>query len=557
MNLQPSTTRRWLLQSLILTCILAWATPGSLSAHVGDPTVYFEGTAGPFPLSVTVRTPGVVPGLAEISIRLRDAAAVQQVTVRPVRWDAGLEGAPPADVARPVRGEAGLYSAELWLMTSGSYSVYVEVSGSTATGEAASGTAIVPVQSVATARLTMPPWLGTVLALLGLLLVVGLIRIAGAGVASTQPVDAAADAVPTKGKLRAMGVATLLIALLLYGGKSWWDAVDAGYLASIFTTFAIEANVRVEPTAPEAVAAETSPGELSQKTGGQRILRIDLTDPRWFESSPLAPDHGKLMHLFMIRQPELDAFAHLHPIRRPDDTTGDGFEVSLPPLPAGSYQLYADVTFDSGFSQTLTAEAVLPPIPQGPVLPPPGLEPDPDDSFHLDVPNGSDVHTFDDGFQMHWRRAKEPLLAGQEADLRFSLTDAAGQAAVLEPYMGMMSHAAVRRSDGGVFVHLHPTGTISMASQMLFEQRQRQNEQPGDNTGDDSTMDHSTMDHSTMDHSMMGHTMIGWDPNTDSVAFPYAFPSDGEYRVWVQLKRDGKVYTGVFDATVSPATAES
>ncbi len=82
------------------------------SAHVGSSNAYFEGMAGPYPVRVIVRTPGVIPGLAQISVRLTDGSVPTLVTVRPLRWDAGLEGAPPADTARAVSGEAGLYSAE-------------------------------------------------------------------------------------------------------------------------------------------------------------------------------------------------------------------------------------------------------------------------------------------------------------------------------------------------------------------------------------------------------------------------------------------------------------
>jgi hypothetical protein len=35
------------------------------------------------------------------------------------------------------------------------------------------------------------------------------------------------------------------------------------------------------------------------------------------------------------------------------------------------------------------------------------------------------------------------------------------------------------------------------------------------------------------------------------LGFPYAFPSPGRYRVWVQLKRGGAIRTAAFDVTVS------
>jgi len=37
------------------------------------------------------------------------------------------------------------------------------------------------------------------------------------------------------------------------------------------------------------------------------------------------------------------------------------------------------------------------------------------------------------------------------------------------------------------------------------------------------------------------------------VSLPYEFPKPGKYRLWVQVKLQGKVQTGVFDAQVAEA----
>jgi hypothetical protein len=36
----------------------------------------------------------------------------------------------------------------------------------------------------------------------------------------------------------------------------------------------------------------------------------------------------------------------------------------------------------------------------------------------------------------------------------------------------------------------------------------------------------------------------------EDVSFPYEFPKAGPYRIWVQMKCEGQVVTGVFDAEV-------
>ncbi len=77
-------------------------------AHVGSPTVFFEGQAGPYNTHVVIRPAEVIPGLAEIAVRV-DGTKAERVTALPIKWNAGRQGAPPPDVAKPVAGETNLY----------------------------------------------------------------------------------------------------------------------------------------------------------------------------------------------------------------------------------------------------------------------------------------------------------------------------------------------------------------------------------------------------------------------------------------------------------------
>jgi len=174
------------------------------------------------------------------------------------------------------------------------------------------------------------------------------------------------------------------------------------------------------------------------------------------------------------------------------------------------------VVRDDGMAETLTAEAVLPApggaLRSGPV--------DPDDAWRAGPATGCLEQALADGSTLRW--AHGPLSSGTPLELRFEVEGPGGAPAALEPYMGMLGHAAVLRDDASVFVHLHPVGTVSMAAQGAFAQR----------LGEDARMEHGA---------------AGED---GVVSFPYAFPKPGRYRLWVQVKRNGAVQTGVFDADV-------
>ena len=66
-------------------------------------------------------------------------------------------------------------------------------------------------------------------------------------------------------------------------------------------------------------------------------------------------------------------------------------------------------------------------------------------------------------------------------------------------------------------------------------------------------MGHAAMGHAAMGHAAMGHAAMGHAAIEDSVEFPYELPRSGTYRLWVQVKSAGRVYTGVFDERVDEA----
>jgi hypothetical protein len=491
-----------------LLSLLAWPA----LAHVGTLNVVYESQTPPVPLRVIIRPPGVVPGLADIDVRVL-TNGVKQVTVLPVHARAGLKGAPPPDIAQPVQGEPNLYHAQLWLMTAGAYSVHVNVETTNGLTKA-----IVPVNSLALARLPMNGALGVLLASLGILLFGLAASIVSAAV---REGILAPGSVPTEQRLRAgraaFGIATGLLVLALIGGRAWWNSRDRDHRTNrLYQPVACTAEVRSDQ--------------------GQRVLRLSIqtNDARalWPQ---LVPDHGKLMHVFLMRERDLDVFAHLHPVRRNHWL----FEAALPPLPPGNYRLYADVTHENGLAQTLTAVATIEDVAGAQASNTTKLGTDPDDSWHQGrtffSAAGSECD-LGDGLVMKWEAAGT-LAAARETSLRFSVLDRSGKPARLEPYMSMLGHAAIRRDDGSVFAHLHPAGSISIASQQVFQLRAGERPQ------------------GRITPEML--EKLCQPPSGDStqfpLSFPYEFPKPGRYRIWVQVKVAGQVRTAEFDTAVVAA----
>lgn len=505
---------------LLFVLVLDFLPPNA-HAHIGSPNVFFEGQAGPYPIHVVIRPAEVIPGLAEISVRVQ-GGGVQRVTALPISWNAGRKGAPPPDVARLVRGETNLYSAQLWFMQTGAQSVELMVTGASGTGRVT-----IPADAVARRVLAMPKSLGGILAVLGLVLVTLVVSIIGAAVRESVLEPGLEPAPRRRWWARGSMVAfAVFLMLLLWGGKHWWEAEAADYRNNrLYRPLAAVAGVHEE--------------------NSRRVLRLEV--PGFAGFPPLVPDHGKLMHLFLVREPALDVFAHLHPIK----ANKQRFESVLPDLPGGSYRLYADVTYETGFSDTLTTEVEIPEKPPGANALSGTTLLDSDDSWRT-APSFDATRSTrecrlagENGMIMTWL-APERIALNQPISLQFMVRDANGRPAVLEPYLGMRGHLALRRYDGSVFTHLHPGGSASMAAMRLSVLRTEGKLPLEAAFGADEPICKLPAE-LPIEQAWLSGTGGG---NAGSVSFPYAFPKRGEYRLWVQVKVNGEVLTGVYDLVV-------
>lgn len=467
----------------IIILILFLLASVNTKAHLGNNAVFYEGNAGPYQVRVYVQPPEVVPGLAEINVRVHNGP-VSRVSALPARWDAGRKGAPAPDIAKLVAGETNLYNTQLWLMSFGSYSVFVDVDG-----PLGHGTAIVPVNSISNRRLAMPEWMGAAFLITGCGLVFLLICIVGAAVReSTLPLGVVPDRKRQIWSGVVMICAGLIIGAVLWRGKVWWDKVDTDFRNNRLYQ-PLKINSKLE-------------------ANGKLVLEVNdrMKDGR--DRTPLVADHGKLMHLFLIREADMNAFAHLHPLIRPD---GEHFESMLQGLPAGKYSVYGDVVHESGLAETYISEVTLDGAASA------DASADIDDSYwSSDRPSDIQIKPL----------SNLTVKTRQICELKFEALAKDGAPAPLEPYMGMWSHAVIRSKDGAVFTHLHPQGTISMASQELFARRER---------GESPTA--------------KPIEVICGRPERE-LLFPYSFPKPGEYRMWVQVKSAGEVRTQAVDIHV-------
>ena len=506
----------------ILAIIILWVGPAW--AHVGNPDVYFQGLAGPYHLIVTARTPQMIPGIADVEI-LSATPGLSKITVVPTYIvGPGAKYPPVGDLLTQSKDDPQYFSGKIWLMESGSWQIRVQVEGAQGAGELA-----LPVPAAARRTLPMEKSLGVLLFALMALLVLSIIAIVGAArrEGPLEPGQMPSVDHARRGRRVMIGAAVVVFALLFFG--NWWWNSEAFAKARQMIYKAPPLGVSLEP-------------------GGKLILKMGNSE--WHRSRPetvmtnLIPDHGYLMHLFLIREPGLDRFYHLHPSLKSglNPAGAHTFELELPAIPAGRYQVYADVVRESGFPDTMTAEIDLPDVPGVPLAGDNSAAAAPSLATAIDsttaIPGGAGsaadglTTVLPDGYRMVWERGSAPLVANHFVWLRFRLETRDGKPVMdMEPYMGMAGHAEIVRSDGSVFAHIHPDGSVAMAALELAQKN--------------APVQAAS---STMDPGVKMNMRM--DPPSTEVSFPYGFPKAGEYRIFVQVKRGGQIETGVFDTEV-------
>jgi hypothetical protein len=483
--------------------------PMHVCAHVGSPDTFFEGNAGPYRLFVTVRMPEVIPAVAEVEIR-SDSGDVTAIRLVPLRLSgAGSEYAPKPELMERSTNDPQFFSGRVWLMAFHAMQLRVEIEGGRGEGMLA-----VPLMAEAQRTLRMDRQLGSLLFAFMIFLAVSFVLILRAALGEARLEPGAVSDRRVTGKLRWItGVGVLLVLAILYLGNTWWNAEASGYSLRVMKPPIFRAMVDPAGRLSLLPPAGQSPVHAGPLFGGGWLTWSEIL-------KNLRPDHGHLMHLFLVRQPEWDYLCHLHP-----ETDPKGFfSQSLPNLPSGRYQMFSDVVTDTGLAITMVGQIDLPELTSTPLRG--------DDSTAAAPPNSAATGTqavsaLQDG-RMKWERDPGPLRARMALRLRFQIEDNERKPALdLEPYMGMAGHLIVLRSDRSVFAHVHPSGSVAMASLELAEK-------------------------SLASAAMQDMAPMHQEPVSSEVAFPYGFPQPGDYRLFVQVKRKNQVQTGIFDAHVEP-----
>ncbi len=220
----------------------------------------------------------------------------------------------------------------------------------------------------------------------------------------------------------------------------------------------------VHPGQPPAAESEMA---MKDMAGGAMGVAVDDGDyaitPTTFTAAPGRPatlsfrivDHrGRVvrdgfqveaerrLHLIVARR-DLTGYQHLHPTQAADGTWSTPLSVPQ----AGVYRVFADFEIDDT-KHVLAADLSVP----GDYAPEP---------LPVPAPTAST-----DGFEVSLDH--EPLRAGKEADLDFTVSRDGRPVAAIEPYLGARGHLVALRQGDVAYLHVHPHGGDQPAGAVPF-----------------------------------------------------------------------------------------
>jgi hypothetical protein len=219
-------------------------------------------------------------------------------------------------------------------------------------------------------------------------------------------------------------------------------------------------------------------------------LRFTIFNPRTGQQvKEFQVLHEQLFHLFVVSQ-DMTEFQHIHPDFKPD---GSFTVETVLPRP-GRYKIYSDFYPTEGTPQVLQANFSTAGVTSDLLSGQARLAPD------------TNYSRSEDGLKVDLKLDPEEIIAGRPLTLKYTLTDARTGEPVrdLAPYLGAWGHTLILSEDQSDYVHSHPEETLTDAE---------------------------------------GKPILKGGPN---VTFTALLPRPGQYKIWSQFLRGGRLTTVSF-----------